>query len=101
MATESYSNFSTLKQYYGNSSHPGAQIPFNFGFIEFIDFNNIIDSIDKTIHNWMEIIPENGYANWVVRIHLICIKKIQYYFICLTSLIDIEILKKLIKYRIL
>lgn len=70
MATESYTDLIILKEYYGNSSHLGAQIPFNFGFIESIDINNIIESVDRSIRNWMEITPQNGVANWVVRLFL-------------------------------
>lgn len=75
MATESYTDIRILMKYYGNSSYPGAQIPFNFGFIESVDKNKMIDSIDKSIRNWMEITPQNGVANWVVSIFsCFCIK---------------------------
>lgn len=67
MATESYSELSILKQIYGNSTHPGCQIPFNFGFVRSIDKNNIIEFVDRKIRNWIEITPQNGSANWVVR----------------------------------
>lgn len=71
MITESHTNLSTLQKYYGEGLHPGAQVPLNFGFIESIDFNNIINSVDQSIRNWMEITPHNGVANWMVRIYYI------------------------------
>jgi len=65
MATESYSSIETLKQYYGNATRRGSQIPFNFGLLE-IDRNNIVEDIDTTVKSWLENLPENMVANWVV-----------------------------------
>lgn len=65
-----YAETSTIKQYYGNSSHPASHLPLNFGFITFIDKNKIVHSIDTVIRNWITITPKNGSANWVVRIFL-------------------------------
>ncbi|XP_025204893.1 maltase A3-like, partial [Melanaphis sacchari] len=68
IATESYSPINVLKQYYGNATKPGAQVPFNFGLIV-LDKNNIIESIEKVIGNWLDNMPENQVANWVVENH--------------------------------
>lgn len=67
LATESYSPKETLMQYYGNSSKPGANVPFNFGLLV-VDKRTIVESIDKEINEWLEVMPENQVANWVVSI---------------------------------
>jgi len=54
-------------QYYGTSTKPGAQLPFNFGLLS-VDKHNIIESIDTKIKNWLDNLPENQVANWVVSI---------------------------------
>jgi len=54
-------------QYYGNSTKPGAHLPFNFALIA-VDKRNIIESIDTNIKNWLDNMPENQVANWVVSI---------------------------------
>lgn len=68
LATEAYANISTLMQYYGTKTKVGAHIPFNFGFVTDINRNNLVESIDATIKNWLDNIPENMVANWVVRV---------------------------------
>lgn len=65
MSTESYTDFKILMQYYGNSTHSGAQIPFNFGLLA-AKRSNMVESIDKYIDNWLSIMPNNEVANWVV-----------------------------------
>jgi len=67
MTSESYSDPSILMRYYGNSSVPGAQVPFNLGLVRFPKDNHIVESIDTIIYNWMINLPENAVANWVVR----------------------------------
>lgn len=66
MTTESYSSISVLKQYYGNSTKRGAQIPFNFNLLN-PDKNNMIESIDEKILVWLNAVPKSMVANWVVR----------------------------------
>lgn len=65
MTTEAYSPIDILKQYYGNSTKLGAQVPFNFEFVH-IDKNNIVSDIDSKINIWLSNMPENTVANWVV-----------------------------------
>lgn len=67
LAAESYSPINVLMQHYGNSEKAGVQVPFNFGFI-FIDKNNIVESVENNIKNWLYNMPENQVANWVVSI---------------------------------
>lgn len=53
-------------QYYGNKTKLGAHIPFNFGFVGNIQRNNLAESVDLNIKTWLDNIPENMVANWVV-----------------------------------
>ncbi|XP_003246887.1 maltase 2 [Acyrthosiphon pisum] len=68
IATESYSPIKVLMQYYGNSTKAGAHLPFNFGLLT-VDKRNIIESIDTNIKKWLDNMPENQVANWVVENH--------------------------------
>jgi len=54
-------------QYYGNSTKPGANVPFNFGLLT-VDKRNIVESIDKEINEWLGLMPEHQVANWVVSV---------------------------------
>lgn len=65
MTTESYSPFKILMQYYGNSSSPGAHIPFNFGLLT-SSKKKMVESIDESISIWLNGMPENTVPNWVV-----------------------------------
>lgn len=65
MITDTYSELGTSKQYYGYSTKFGAQIPLNFNLIN-ADKNNMIQSIDEKILLWLNDIPKNMVANWVV-----------------------------------
>jgi len=68
MATEAYSNFNILMQYYGNSTIPGSQIPFNLALVKSKKDEDIVESIDTIIKYWLSDLPENAVANWVVRV---------------------------------
>lgn len=72
MATESYSSFDTLMQYYGNSTALGAHVPFNFGLLR-SNRKNMIEDIDHYISMWLNAMPENSIPNWVVRYYNILI----------------------------
>jgi len=56
-----------LKQYYGNSTKPGAHVPFNFGLLA-VNRGNIVESIEFRIKTWLDNLPENQVANWVVSV---------------------------------
>lgn len=64
---ESYSYLSILMQYYGNQTKLGAHIPFNFGLMRKVERNNLVETIDNTIKDWLYNIKENMVANGVVR----------------------------------
>lgn len=65
ISTESYSTFDILMQYYGNSTHLGAQIPFNFGLLQ-SKRSNMVESLEEFIYLWLSQMPKNTVANWVV-----------------------------------
>lgn len=54
-------------EYYGNSTRSGANVPFNFGLLS-VDKRNIVESIDTKVKNWLDNMPANQVANWVVSI---------------------------------
>lgn len=54
-------------KYYGNATKLGAQIPFNFGLVH-SDKNNMVAWIDTYIGTWLNNMPENNVANWVVSV---------------------------------
>jgi len=54
-------------QYYGNSTKPGANVPFNFGLLV-VNKTIIVESIDTNINAWLKNMPENQVANWVVSV---------------------------------
>lgn len=68
ISTESYSKVDILMKYFGNETKSGAQIPFNFAFVK-IDRNHVVDNIDESINNWLNNLPKNTVANWVIENH--------------------------------
>lgn len=52
-------------QYYGNSTNPGAHLPFNFGLLG-ADKTNMVNHLDRQIGSWLNNMPKNQVANWVV-----------------------------------
>ncbi|XP_060864512.1 maltase 2-like [Metopolophium dirhodum] len=69
MATEAYTTVDILMQYYGNSTNPGAQVPLNLALVKLPKDDQIVESIDTIIKNWLADLPENAVANWVIENH--------------------------------
>ncbi|XP_060865355.1 maltase A3-like [Metopolophium dirhodum] len=69
IGTEAYAPIDVLMQYYGNSTKPGANVPFNLRLIRNVDKSNIIESIDKIVKDWLDNMPENQVANWAMENH--------------------------------
>lgn len=65
MTTESYTHYDTIMKYYGNSTHLGAQIPFNFALVD-CTRNRLVESFEEAINIWLSQIPKNAVPNWVV-----------------------------------
>ncbi|XP_015607333.1 alpha-glucosidase [Cephus cinctus] len=70
MFTEAYANISMVVLYYDY----GSQIPFNFFFIKDKDGVNLdtkvtASDVKNTVDMWMNNMPVNGTANWVIGNH--------------------------------
>lgn len=66
MMTESYSPLNIVAQYFGNITHNGSHIPFNFQMIQRLNnFSNAQDYI-SCIDDWFRILPSSKACNWVV-----------------------------------
>lgn len=68
MMTESYSPMSVIREYFGNGTHNGSHIPFNFQLLYLRNGSNAHDYV-KAIDYWMQNIPEGRTSNWVVSVH--------------------------------
>ncbi|XP_017105819.2 maltase A3 [Drosophila bipectinata] len=69
LLTEAYSPLDVLMQYYGNGTHNGSQIPFNFEMLANINYNSDAYHYSELIHNWLDNMPEGQVANWVFGNH--------------------------------
>ncbi|XP_029346943.1 maltase 2-like isoform X2 [Acyrthosiphon pisum] len=69
MATEVYSDYNILMEFYGNSTNPGAQVPFNLALVKCEKGDDLVESIDTNIKYWLADLPENAVANWVIENH--------------------------------
>ncbi|KAH8321579.1 hypothetical protein KR074_009614 [Drosophila pseudoananassae] len=69
LLTEAYSPLDILMQYYGNGTHLGSQIPFNFEMLANINYNSDAYHYSELIHNWLDNMPEGQVANWVFGNH--------------------------------
>uniref|UniRef100_A0A1I8QA36 alpha-glucosidase n=2 Tax=Stomoxys calcitrans TaxID=35570 RepID=A0A1I8QA36_STOCA len=67
--TEAYAPLEVLMEYYGNATHKGAQIPFNFELISNIQKDSNAYQYDEFINNWLSHMPEGEAANWVMGNH--------------------------------
>lgn len=57
-----------VARYFGDATHKGAQLPFNFLFIERIRNDSNAYDYKSVIDDWMAHMPAGGTANWVVNI---------------------------------
>lgn len=69
MMTEAWSPLTVLRQYYGNSTHDGSHIPFNFQMIERLKNTSNAHDFVACIDDWMKSLPKHCAANWVVYIN--------------------------------
>lgn len=64
--TESYSPINIVMQYFGNSTHEGAHMPFNFQIIMNLNNNSNAYDFKRTCDTWMLNMPKGRTPNWVV-----------------------------------
>lgn len=66
MMSEAYSPLNVVLQYYGNSTHNGSHVPFNFQMLQRLwNESNAHDYIN-CIDDWIKGVPKYQVANWVV-----------------------------------
>ncbi|XP_037717210.1 maltase A3-like [Drosophila subpulchrella] len=69
LLTEAYSPLDVLMQYYGNETHLGSQIPFNFELVAKVTNSSDAYHYSELIHSWLDNMPEGQVANWVFGNH--------------------------------
>uniref|UniRef100_A0A336M5S6 alpha-glucosidase n=1 Tax=Culicoides sonorensis TaxID=179676 RepID=A0A336M5S6_CULSO len=67
--TESYSAINIVMQYYGNSTHEGAHMPFNFQIIMSLNNNSNAYELKRICDTWMLNMPKGRTPNWVMGNH--------------------------------
>lgn len=66
--TEAYTSLENTVRYYGNTTEPMAQIPFNFQLLTNLNFSSNANNFKSIIDTWMKAMPAGQWANWVVSI---------------------------------
>lgn len=61
--------YKEYKKYFGSKTNKGAQIPFNFVFIDSITRESSVDDIKAAIDDTINNLPKNTQANWVTGNH--------------------------------
>jgi alpha-glucosidase len=64
--TEIYSKINFVMEYYGNETHEGAHMPFNFQFILNLNKESNADDYKRLSDLWMTNMPKGRTPNWVV-----------------------------------
>lgn len=68
LLTEAYSPLDVLVHYFGNATHNGSHIPFNFIFIERLRLESNAHDLNGCVDDWMQMLPDGREPNWVVGI---------------------------------
>lgn len=69
MLTEAYSPLNVIAKYYGNATHNGSHVPFNFQMLSRLWNESNANDYISCINDWMKIVPKDQVANWVVGNH--------------------------------
>lgn len=56
----------SLSPYYGTADSAGSQIPFNYHLLIQLNKDDLVNSVDRAIKFWFEVVPANNTPNWVV-----------------------------------
>lgn len=67
--TEAYTSLENTMRFYGDATHNGSQIPFNFELINYVRRESTADQISDVINAWMSKLPEGKPSNWVVSLN--------------------------------
>ncbi|KXJ81434.1 hypothetical protein RP20_CCG019874 [Aedes albopictus] len=69
LMTEGYTSLDELKKYYVSAAgRLGSHMPFNFGMINDLKIDSKAEDFVNMVQSWMNIVPANHVANWVVSI---------------------------------
>lgn len=69
MMTEAYVPLDILAKYYGNSTHNGSHIPFNFEMLERLHNTSMAGDYIDCIDDWFKNMPLGRTPNWVMGNH--------------------------------
>lgn len=69
MLTEAYSSLNVIEKYYGNDTHNGSHVPFNFQLLTRLWNESNAFNYIECIDDWIKIVPTNQVANWVMGNH--------------------------------
>lgn len=66
MLTEGYTDIKNVMKYYGNATHNGSHLPFNFEFLGNVNKGSDARDMKYYIDKWITYMPVGRTANWVV-----------------------------------
>lgn len=69
LMTEAYSPLDIIIEYYGNSTHNGSQIPFNFAVLTGLNKYSNGRDLKLLTENYINHVPKHSYPNWVLGNH--------------------------------
>ncbi|XP_037955939.1 maltase A3-like [Teleopsis dalmanni] len=69
LMTEAYAPLDVIMQYYGNATVEGAQMPFNFELISYLEKDSDANHYAELINGWLNLMPAGRTANWVLGNH--------------------------------
>lgn len=67
--TEAYASMDNIIRYYGNSTHKGSNIPFNFEMIQRLNKNSNAKDFSQVIAEYLSKVPKGSEPNWVLGNH--------------------------------
>lgn len=69
MMTEAYASLPETIKWYGNDTHPGSHMPFNFALIAGLDKSSNAVNFKTAVDSWVDALPGDNVANWVMGNH--------------------------------
>ncbi|XP_073813075.1 maltase A1-like [Musca autumnalis] len=69
LLTEAYTSFENILRFYGDGVRNGSHVPFNFDFLTNVLYNTPAEDIVAHITKWLNAMPKDVYANWVLGNH--------------------------------
>uniref|UniRef100_U5EVS3 alpha-glucosidase n=1 Tax=Corethrella appendiculata TaxID=1370023 RepID=U5EVS3_9DIPT len=69
LMTEAYTSLPKIIEFYGEGKNLGAQIPFNFELISYINKDSTGVDFVRRVANWLGAMPDGKVANWVLGNH--------------------------------